>query len=504
MHSAPLPRESLTWRVSWLTFAKTAGFAFSIALPLLLVRRMDQVQYGLYKQAFLVVTTAMTVLPLGVNMSAFYFLARERERRRETVLNILLFNAGAGLLACGALFFYPSVLTAIFHSPLLAQYSRWIGVTVLLWICGGFLEMAPIANEEIRLAAAFIVATQATRALIFVTAALWFPTVRSVLAAAILHGFLQTVALILYLQSRFPGFWRCFDGRMLRSQLSYAIPLGWAALLLTMETDLHNYFVSNQFGPAMFALYTIGTLQLPLMGLIQEATNSVLITRVSVLQQRGEHREIVDLMARAARKLAAVYFPVYALLLVVGREFIRVLFTSRYSDAWPIWAINLTLLPLGVVLLDPLFRAYETERYFLLRLRIGLVAALILALWLWTARLGLVGVIGMVVMVNAVERGVAAIHFARLLGVGRRDIVLLRDTGKLAFAAAIAGLASAAVRLVVAPAAPLVVLAAGATVFTLAYLAAIHFLGVLSVQERGRIRTIAARYLPAPLRYRLD
>ena len=74
------PSESLTWRVSWLTFAKTAGFVFSIALPLLLVRRMDREQYGLYKQAFLMVTTAMTVLPLGVPMSAFYFLARESRR----------------------------------------------------------------------------------------------------------------------------------------------------------------------------------------------------------------------------------------------------------------------------------------------------------------------------------------------------------------------------------------------------------------------------------------
>src|ERR1700677_3049395 len=93
--------ESLTWRVSWLTFAKTVGFAFSIALPLLLVRRLDREQYGLFKQAFLIVTTAMTVLPLGVPMSAFYFLARESTRRRETVLNIVMFHVAVGGLAGG-------------------------------------------------------------------------------------------------------------------------------------------------------------------------------------------------------------------------------------------------------------------------------------------------------------------------------------------------------------------------------------------------------------------
>src|SRR5208282_6822853 len=108
-------RESLAWRVSWLTFAKTVGFAFSMALPLLLVRRMDREQYGLYKQAFLVVTTAMTVLPLGVPMSAFYFLPRETMRRREIIVNIVLFHILVGALACGALIVYPSILTAIFR-----------------------------------------------------------------------------------------------------------------------------------------------------------------------------------------------------------------------------------------------------------------------------------------------------------------------------------------------------------------------------------------------------
>src|SRR5208282_4439827 len=134
-------RESLAWRVSWLTFAKTVGFVFSMALPLLLVRRMDREHYGLYKQAFLLITTAVTVLPVGVPMSAFYFLPREGARRRETVLNIVLFHGAVGTLACAALVFYPSILTAIFHDARLAPYSAWIGVTILFWITGAFLDM---------------------------------------------------------------------------------------------------------------------------------------------------------------------------------------------------------------------------------------------------------------------------------------------------------------------------------------------------------------------------
>ncbi len=135
---------------------------------------MDREQYGLYKQAFLIVTTAVTVLPFGVPMSAFYFLPRGGTRRRETVLNIVLFHVATGALACCALVFYPSILMAIFHDARLAPYSAWIGVTILFWVTGGFLDLLPVANDETRLASAFIIGIQASRALLFVGAVCCF------------------------------------------------------------------------------------------------------------------------------------------------------------------------------------------------------------------------------------------------------------------------------------------------------------------------------------------
>jgi hypothetical protein len=56
--------SSLTVRTSWLVAAKTVAFAFTIAIPLLLVRRMPQHEFGLYKQVFLIVNSAVSMLPL--------------------------------------------------------------------------------------------------------------------------------------------------------------------------------------------------------------------------------------------------------------------------------------------------------------------------------------------------------------------------------------------------------------------------------------------------------
>jgi O-antigen/teichoic acid export membrane protein len=504
MNPAPTSTDSLTSRASWLTLAKTIGFVFSIVLPLLVARRMDPDQVGVYKQVFLIVNTAVVVLPLGFGMSAFYFLPREPENRREAVLNILLVLTSIGLLGCAAVWLSPSILTAIFYKADVAQYSPLIGVTLLLWIVGQFLETAPVANEEIRLATVLIIATQAARAMLLVAAAVVFATVRSLIWAAIIFGSVQSTVLIWYLESRFPGFWRSFNWSMLRRQMSYAIPLGAAAMLFTFQSDLHNYFISNRFTPAMFAVYSFGTLQIPLMGLVLEATNAVLITKISLLQQQQETGEIILLTARAARNLAAVYFPVYAVLLVTGPEFISFLFTNRYAASWPIFAVNLTLLPLNALLLDPIFRAYSSERFFLLRLRIVLILAQAAVLFVWTRQLGLVGVISVVVVANIIERSITAFHFGRLLGVSRKHLSLLADIGKLALAAVVAAAACVALRFFLMGATPFFILAICGTLFAFVYLLAICLLRIPTSDEYDQIREAMTRYLPSSLRYRLD
>ena len=479
---------SLTEHVSWLMFAKTAAFVFNVALPVLLVRRLDKAQFGVYKQLFLFIGTSVMVLPLGFAMSAYYFLPREPDRRQETVLNILIYNMAVGTLACGVFLLWPALLAIIFHQPELTGYAHLIGIVILLWIVSQTLEIIPIANGEMKLASALIIGVQLTRTAIYLAAVIAFGSVRALIWAAVAQGGLQTVVLWWYLQSRFGRFWQHPDWGLMRSQLSYAVPLGLAGILFVVQTDLHSYFVSNRLGPVAYAIYGIGTVQLPLMGMLQEATNAVVIPRVSVLQQQNDTREIIELMARAMRKLAAVYFPVYALLVVVAHEFISFLFTRSYLASVPVFLINLTLLLLGIVLQDPLFRAYVEQRFFLIRLRVVLGVLLTAGLWFGTTRFGPVGAISAVVLVGVAERAVMAVRFGRILGVTRKDIVLLKDVGKLALAAAAAGLVTAAARLPLRGAKPLIVLMACGIVFSLVYLGGILLAGVVTPEEMGMVR----------------
>ncbi|HUK17475.1 MAG TPA: oligosaccharide flippase family protein [Bryobacteraceae bacterium] len=487
---------SLTAHVSWLMFAKTIAFIFSLALPMLLVRRLDQAQFGIYKQLFLVIGTSVTVLPLGFAMSAYYFLPREPDRQREAVLNILIYSIAMGILACGAFLLWPVLLDIIFHQPGLTRYAHLIGIVILLWIVSQALEIIPIAHGEMKIASALIIGVQLTRTAIYLAAVIVFESVQALIWAAVVQGILQMAVLWWYLESRFGGFWRRFDWSLMRSQLSYAVPLGLAGILYTVQTDLHSYFVSNRLGAVVFAVYSVGTVDLPLLTMLQEATNTVLIPRVSYLQHINDVREIVLLIARATRKLAAVYFPAYALLAVVAPDLISFVFTRRYLASVPVFRVNLTLLLVSVLLQDPLFRAYQSQRFFLIRLRVILSGLLVAGLYFGTSLFGTVGAISAVVLVTAVERIWTAIRFGRLLGVGRKDLVLLKDIGKLAIAAAASGLVAEGVRLLLRDTHPLVILMVCGVVFSLVYLSAILLAGILTPEEKDIIRRKIAVLLP--------
>jgi O-antigen/teichoic acid export membrane protein len=472
-------------------FAKALAYFLGFALPLVLVRRLSQQEFGVYKQVFLVVSTALTVLPLGFSLSAYYFLPRETDARRGAVVfNVLFFNVVVGLIAFLVLLLRPSLLASLFGSEELTQYAPLVGLVVLFWMTSLFLEVAAIARHEAKLATLFIISAQLSKTLLLVAAAIAFGSVRSLVYAAAIQGALQNAALLLYLRSRYPGFWRGLDFGMMREQLSYALPIGFAGLVFGVLIDMHNYVVSYRFGAAAFAVYAIGCFSLPLVNIVGESFGSLLIPHISRLQKQGATREIVLVTAETMRKLSVVYFPLYAFLIVAGREFIVVLFTRQYLASWPVFVVHLTTLPFFVLITDPIMRAYAEHRFFLLKVRSVTVVLLFLALWFGTLRTGLVGAISIMVVFSLADRFVETAKAWSIVGVTWRDAVLLKGLGKVAVAAAAAGVLTALARagVVATDARPLVVLAVCACVFAAVYFPAVLLLGVITPGERDALR----------------
>jgi O-antigen/teichoic acid export membrane protein len=442
----PSTTISLREQSAWLLAAKIVGFAFSFALPLLIVRYLTRDAVGHYREAFQVITNAVIILPLGFSMSAYYFLAREGpERRAAAIFNILIFNFVVGGLACLALFLFPQILGNVFHNDELLHLAPKIGIVIWIWIFATFLETVAIANQEARVATVFIIAASFSKTLLMSAAVFAFATVESFIYAAMIQGIIQTFILLNYLRSRFPGFWRAFDAGFFCEQMRYAIPFGLTGVLWMAQTDIHNYFVGYKFSPSDFAIYAYGCFEVPLIAMLSESVTSVLIPRMNALQLTGDRDEMIRLMARATQKLAFFYFPIYAFLLVTANTFIITLFTQKYEASASVFVINITLLPFGVLILDPIVRSFkELGRLFLLT-RLFVLTCMVGVLYFGLEYLTLTGMISVAVGAIITEKLIAESMVIHKLGLGLRHLKLLAMTAKTAAISAFAGLVTYAV-----------------------------------------------------------
>jgi O-antigen/teichoic acid export membrane protein len=275
--------------------------------------------------------------------------------------------------------------------------------------------------------------------LFMVGAVVKFSTVDAFIYAAIIQGVLQTTVLLIYLNRRYPSFWKMYDWKFFREQLVYALPFGFAALLYTSQQDIHNYFVSYRFSPAEFAIYSQGCFQIPLIAVLYESISTIIIPYVSQLQAQGKKREMLLVSVGAMQKLAFAYFPMFFFMMIVTEEFITTLFTKDYAASVPIFRINLFILPLYCLIVDPIGRAFSEVGKFLLKLRVIVFFFLIVALSFGIQHLDLRGIVAIVVFAILVEKIGSVIKSLQMLEAKREDIYLMKNVGKIGAAAALSG-----------------------------------------------------------------
>lgn len=518
--SEDVKKQSLKSQSAWLLAAKIIGFAFSFMLPLMIVRFLDQESVGHYREAFQIITNAIVLLPLGFSMSAYYFLGRDEDKRPAAILNILLFNFVVGGLACLFLFLFPQSIGNIFKSAELTRLAPLIGIVIWIWIFSTFLETVAIANQEARIATAFIILAQFSKALFMGAAVFAFATVESFIYAAMIQGAIQTFILLVYLRSRFPGFWRSFQPSFFVEQMKYAMPFGLAGILWMAQNDIHNYFVGHKFSSADFAIYAYGCFEVPLIAMLSESVTSVLIPRMNELQQKGDKDEMIRLTARASQKLAFFYFPIYVFLLITANTFIVTLFTEKYAASAAIFVVNITILPFSVIITDPILRSYkELGRKFLL-LRILVLTTLIAVLYFGLPYFTMTTIIMVAVGAILIEKCVAESMIIYKLGLRWRHLPLLSNVGKTGIAAIAAGIvtyfvytnvhvylqsvgeqfAESALHTSKLSTLNFVsgsfVLAISALVFTPIYLAVANFFGLIEHDEKRAVRSVIAKLVP--------
>jgi O-antigen/teichoic acid export membrane protein len=419
--------DSILTRARPLLVARLAGALVTIAVPMVLARVLLPASYGSFKQAFLLSQTLALMLPMGLTQSLYYFVPRERADRDRYVAVTLWTHLGLGALAATILLAGAPLVHAQFRNPELDATLPWVAAFTGLQLAGAPLDIAWNASGRIGAGAVARVGTDVGRALAIVAAAKLGGSLVDVFAGITLANAARAL-FTWWALGRAHGLRS--SAAVLRRQATYALPFGAAFLLMVPQQQFHSYAVGAAVSAAAFAVYSVGTFQLPVVDILYTPVSELL--QIGIAESEGAGRPPragLPLFHEAVLQLAFAFVPLLGLMLVVAPVLIEFLFSARYLAAVPLFRVAVFSTVLAAVPLEGVMRAHAQNRYMLAisAVKLGVTVPLVLT---GLRLLGPIGALAGWIGAEAAVRAVMLVRAARLFETSVGRVLPLAGLGR--------------------------------------------------------------------------
>jgi O-antigen/teichoic acid export membrane protein len=421
-----------------LTSGRGLAFVASFSIPVVLARSLGTAEFGTYKQLFLIYTTVYLMAQLGMAESLFYFVPHDPRRAGTFVANSTLVLAVGGAASAGVILAASGPIARWLGNPALAGHLPLLSLFLLLSAGSAALEIVFTARGRfVGAATAYCLSDVTKAACLIVPAALGWG-IQGLLGGAVLFGAIRSVAALVVYRGEFRSGFRP-DFRVLAGQLAYTIPMGLYVLVEIAQSNLHQYAVSTHVGPAAFAIYAVGCLQIPLVEMIASPACNVMMVGMRERLREGDPTAALALWRDMTGKLALMIVPLVTLFLIAGGELIRLLFTDRYASSVPIFLLWSCSLLYSILQTDGVLRVFA-ETPFLLK--IGLMKLLVIAAGVgWSlSAFGLRGPVLVTLLATLLGKTLSLARMRRLLGASLRDLVPWNDVAAAASISAAAAI----------------------------------------------------------------
>lgn len=434
--------ESLAVQSIILTAARTAGFAITFAIPIVLVRVFDQEQFGVYKQLFLIAATAIPVLNLGMYASVFYFVPRdEGEGHRYIVQAIGLLSLTGGLAGLG-LALAPGEVSRLLNIAAVEEYLPLVGLFVFLSTPSELVIPVPTVDRRPVIAAYTIAASDLLRACGVIGAAVMIRSIEAVLWAVIVVALLRGFWLLIYVRLRRKPAAQDVAFADLIDQLRYSLPFALAVLFEVGLLQFHQFYVAANVSPAEFAIYAIGILQIPVLGFLVQSVVEVMLIRTSAAHKTGDRAEMRRVWIAALERLAVVLVPCWVLAELLAHDLVGFLFGSAYYASVPILRVFLLTVVLWVIVDHGILRATGDTPYLLAANVVGFAASVAAVMFFSRFSVLLGGAAGYVFGLISI-RCLGLLRVARRLDMHWWELLPWRTFARVSAAVTLSGLVAA-------------------------------------------------------------
>jgi len=448
------------------------GYVVLFAMPITLSRMFTPAEYGTYKQLFMIFGLLLGMGQIGMAESLYYFLPRSPEKAGRYIANTILLLGLSGLLLIGITYVGAAPLARWWSNPGLVTYLPLVGFATALMLVSISFETVLVSRSEYKAASILYGTTDLARAVIVLGSALLTRDLHWLLIGTVVYAALRCLAMLIYLVRHYRSEFRV-DVQLGLEQLKYALPY---TIALYAGIAPQGFLLASWVPAAVFAIYSVGCLEVPLFEMAANAFGNVLMVNL------GEHlrsgRPVAGLWHQTTERLGLILIPLVAALLITAPELFAVLFPSTYRDSVPIFQVYVLTALFSVLPTDYVLRSYAENRTLLVLKLVQLVTVLSVMHYL-VDHFGLVGAVISTLVASVLFKVGAVIRIGRLMQLGVRDLLAWRSLALIFVATGLASIPAALFRSAFLHWPPLALGAMTTLVFSLAYVPIVAAWGLL-------------------------
>ena len=430
--------HSLSDKAGFLIVANLFKYAVGFVMPMVLVRLLEQQEYGTYQQLLLVSTAAAGIMTLGLPTSIYYFYHHvSADRRPALIFQTSLMLAISGMICAGLIYLASPYIADRMSNPGLTGLLNIYVIYIAFFIAGEYFVHLLISQDRYRIAVGFEAGETAVRVMVLVIP-LWlgYGLAGLVWAAIIYAGLRLAVRTILVFSgdTGTAGTWTKSPFPL--EQLHYSIPLALTSFVGLVGGLLDKAIIAAFFTPVHYAIYSVGALEIPLDVIFQASVANVLRASFPPLVRDGNMAELVRIWREAVRKLGIIVLPSFVFLLGFSYDFITLLFTSKYAESVHVFRIYLFMMPLHMFVFSLIPQVFGKTRYNLYIVVIATAVKIALS-FIFLETIGFYGPAMATVIVAYMTIGIYFVVAARLVNTNAWRLLPWASLGKISVATAV-------------------------------------------------------------------
>jgi len=424
-------------QIATLGVANFSEFAIQFLIPVVLTRMLDAEGFGEYRLLWLIASTLLAILPMGVTSSLPYFLPRHDVNEqaiyvRQALIYLFLVSVATG--------FALSPLNPLLPDALKTMTAAHFAVPIFLalWVFASILDIQLNAEQRVSFQAVVILGMAFLRVGAVVTGAV-VGGIDAIILGLTLVAIAKVVLLLAISSARYGReLWYGQTYRVL-AHAKYAFPMGMNNAVYQFRMQADQWLVVVLFGATLYGVYSLGALALALGAIVRTTINHVIFPEMSKAQAEGDIAKVMTLNNQGNVTVSIFVFPILAYLFAAASPIIGLVYTDAYVDAIPVLRLNIVAFLVAVVEMSTVLLVLRQVPFVLGTSIVALVIALPVS-YVGSQWWGLPGAVSGPILANVLSVAAVYVRASQLLKVSIGTIQDWLTITRIGGAAIIAGL----------------------------------------------------------------